>query len=235
MNLDYKIQPVDALTSKQKDEMFMLMDMHYANAIRSEFELDLAEKNLAIVLINLDDGNIIGFSTQKIFNFQWDEEQIRVVFSGDTIIKKEFWGSMILTLGFSKMMLNIMEENKTKKLYWMLITKGFRTYKFLPVFFNEFYPDIKTETPSKMQQLMNQLGKFKFGNQYFAENGIIKAKETGQYLKHDFQPEVNNNNAYARFFINKNPGYFKGDELLCLTQFSIENLNPFIKRVLKIQ
>ena len=41
---------------------------------------------------------------------------------------------------FGHFMLRMLKEHRGTPVYWFLISKGYRTYRFLPVFFNRFYP-----------------------------------------------------------------------------------------------
>jgi hypothetical protein len=73
---------------------------------------------------------------------------------------------------------------------------------------------------------MHKLGKRKFNEYYDPNSGIVKARAMGQYLKEEFQPTVQEEKPYESFFVRMNPGYVKGDELLCLTRLSVNNIQP---------
>jgi hypothetical protein len=234
MTLKRKILNISELTSDLIEAMFTLLEQYYANVQRKDFDRDLAEKNKVLLLFDSISTKLAGFSTQMHFTHKINERNISVVFSGDTIIAKEYWGSLELPLAFGEMMLEIKNENPHDQLFWMLITKGLRTYKFLPVFFLEYYPNYKNSPPLQIKTLMDELGYLKFPDSYDSSIGIIKAKECGQFLKTDYHPVKEPEKPYTRFFYDKNPGYIKGDELLCLAEFSLSNITPFIKRALKI-
>ncbi len=234
MKLQRKIVKVSDITSIQRDEMFALMDFYYTNSMREVFEKDLDEKNWVLALSDAKTGTLAGFSTQKMFTHKIDETEINVVFSGDTIIKREYWGSLELSLAFGEMMLMILKDFPKRKLYWMLISKGVRTYKFLPAFFFEYYPCFNKTTPENIQKAMDDLGFLKYPNNYDATTGIIRASENAQFLKEDFHPEKEPANEQINYFYKRNPDFQKGDELLCFSEFSLENIKPFIKRALKI-
>jgi hypothetical protein len=125
-------------------------------------------------------------------------------------------------------MIDLLKAHPDTPLYWLLISKGLRTYKYLPTCFIEYYPHWQNETPQNISQLMNQLGKYRFNEFYNPDTGIVSARENGQYLKDEFQPSIKTDKPYESFFYNKNPGYMKGDELLCLTRLSLENILPDI-------
>jgi hypothetical protein len=82
-----------------------------------------------------------------LFPFNFDGRDMRILFSGDTIIMKEYWGSMALSLLFGELMIRLLKEYEDKEIYWMLISKGLRTYKYLPSFFLEYYPCSDKPTP----------------------------------------------------------------------------------------
>jgi hypothetical protein len=79
---------------------------------------------------------------------------------------------------------------------------------------------------------MNHLGQFKFGEHYDAESGVIRWPDSRGHLKHEFslvragyadKPDV-------RFFLDRNPGYLKGEELLCLAELNPENMRSIARR-----
>ncbi|MCK7539919.1 MAG: hypothetical protein MZV63_57940 [Marinilabiliales bacterium] len=80
-------------------------------------------------------------------------------------------------------MMDLIDKYKDKKIYWMLISKGIRTYKYLPTFFIDFYPTVNKETPPEIQVFMHHLCKLKFKELYDPTKGIVKAPSDGQFLK----------------------------------------------------
>jgi len=232
MQVTNKIVKVEDITQEQKNGMFEVMDRHFINSDRDTFEEDLADKNWVLLLLEQDSDKIVGFSTQKLFRAEHDNKSSLVVYSGDTIVDKAYWGSMALHKAFGQLMLDIIDKNQGETLYWMLISKGLRTYKFLPVFFIEYYPSFEKPTPPQIQSLMHYLGSLKFPTRYNPKTGIIEAPENSQFLDQQFEPHTAVKKPYEKFYYEKNPGHYKGDELMCLTRFSLDNLTPFIKRVL---
>ena len=233
MTITHKIKKRKDLLVSEINQMFNLMDYHYENSRRITFEKDLSEKTHIIILENSEENKIIGFSTLEIFDYIFYNQKITVMYSGDTIIEKKFWGTLELPIAFGKIMFHLFEKKKENKIYWLLISKGARTYKYLPVFCEEYFPSLKKETPTYIKELMTKLGVFKFQEQFNKKTGIIEAKNNSQYLKPEYQPDKQfNSNKHVRFFIEKNPNYHKGDELLCLTELSEENINSYIKKAI---
>lgn len=227
---------ISELSESQILEMFSLMKNYYNHVNLSEFKNDLLEKDILIILKD-DSNHIQGFSSQKIFPFSFRNQILRIVFSGDTVIDKKFRGSLELPIAWGKFMLEIESNFKEEAVYWMLITKGIRTFRYLPVFFYEFYPNPFTEIPEFISELSYALGLFKFGNKYDGISGIIRAGEESQSIKELMEDEefiMNRSfDPYIDFFKNRNPRFGKGDELLCIARFNTENLRPFIVRALR--
>ena len=232
MDLKYQIVKPEEIDSEKRMEMFLLMDYHYSNTIHDAFIHDLSSKTDVIMLSDGRSGELVGFSTQKIFPYKIGEKEIMVLFSGDTIIRKDYWGSLQLSISFGKLMADSILKHPDKEFYWMLISKGVRTFKFLPVYFIEYFPRQGIVTPGPVKLIMDTLAFDMYPLQYDKENGVIRALPQGQYLREEFQQLNQTGNADIDIFFTLNPGYVHGDELVCLTRLSFDNLRPFIKRVL---
>jgi len=229
---DGKIVHVHELSERQKEEMYSLMCRYYENTFREKFYSDLSEKQWVLMILDSQTHEIAGFSTQVVFPFIHNQTEYQVLFSGDTIIKKEHWGSMTLTLLFGELMIKLIREYEDKNLYWLLISKGLRTYKYLQSFYIDYYPSYKNVTPRPVQSLMHALGGYEFGDLYDETRGIVKATGMGQYLKEEYHAAAKASKSHEIFFCKANPGYIRGDELLCLTRLSFDNINPYISRVI---
>ena len=233
MELQRKIIDIEALTNSQRQEMYALMQKHYDNTDRTVFEKDLSEKNWVLMLLDESKGRIVGFSTKLFFPFFFRNKKTWILFSGDTIIQREYWGSLGLCLVFSELITRLIKKYQNEEIYWMLISKGLRTYKYLPTFFVNYYPAYDKATPEVIRELINLLGEQRFPGSFDKLKGIIKAKPNAQSLKKEFQPEFRLTNNIDVFFQEANPGYHKGDELLCLTKLSYDNFRPYYKRIIE--
>jgi hypothetical protein len=212
--------------------MFQIMLKHYAGVDRAEFEHDMSEKDGAIVMLD-DAGRIQGFSTFLFIQTVYQQDEIVALFSGDTIIDQEHWGSMTLFRTFGKLLFELMDGNPGKKTYWFLITKGYRTYLMLPVFFNKYYPRYDEETPPYEKGLIEHLANTKYNGKYDRQRGIIKADS--YYLRDELAriPEGKQKNPKVRFFIQSNPGYTKGEELACVCEIRPEYFRKRTKTLVR--
>jgi hypothetical protein len=222
---------VQQLTEQEKKDMFSLMDEFYDDISFPVFIEDLEEKDYCILLFGTDK-RIKGFSTQKIMSVEVGGEKVFGVFSGDTIIHKDCWGSMELYKLFAKCFISYGKQYGC--FYWFLISKGYKTYKMLPLFFNDFYPNHKVKTPTFEQELIHSFGCTKYPNEYSRERGVIFYKGNKDKLKVGVADitakQLKDLNVIH--FLKLNPEYFKGNDLVCIAKLTEENLKPAVKRLL---
>lgn len=216
-----KIVHPTELSQTEIDQMFHLMVRHYDQMERSIFLKDLADKTWVIVLST---DEVVGFSTQKLIEFQG----VKAVFSGDTIIAKEHWGSQHLSQAFARHFFDYEED-----LYWFLISKGYKTYKYLPTFFDKFYPRYDEVTPEPMKALLDGYGRLLYPEEYNPDTGVISYHSDKDRLKEELLDlSAKKHDPHYDFFIQANPGYRKGDDLACLTLLRRDNLKPGRARLL---
>ena len=225
MKIEATILRQEFLSEADREKMLKLKQRYFSHVLRKKFYRDLEEKQWVIVL--RVGTSIEGFSTVQIISLSVAGKEIIYLFSGDTIVDRSCWNSPALAGSFGKVILKAMEIAGERDLYWFLISKGFRTYRFLPVFFNEYYPRFDRPTPSVFQTLLDAVAQFKFGDSYDKSNGIVLSNGTNDHLRLFMQKitSCRTEDPYIQFFLKKNPGYTKGDELACIAQLNKENMS----------
>jgi hypothetical protein len=218
--------PTAQVTLSDRHEMYALLRTYFDGTTRARFEADLRDKEAVIVLRDASSGRIQGFST---FARMTAGAGAIAFFSGDTIIDREFWGETVLSRIWGQTVFaeaeRIAAADPHASVYWFLISSGYKTWRFLPLFFREFYPNMDAPTPPHMRRLLDLFGTQRFGDEYLSEHGIVRFKEptplkrgvaeiTGERLR---DPRI-------AFFARMNPGHVNGDELACIAQLSRMNL-----------
>jgi hypothetical protein len=224
--------PRDGLTAHDVQEMFAVFQCYFENTTPETFSRDLDNKDWVIVLRDPVSQDIQGFSTLACYASVVKKRRIGVVYSGDTIIRPAYWGTSTLPRTWIKTVLRVSEQ-LPKPLYWLLISSGYKTYRFLSVFFFEFYPSYDRQTPSEIQEIMHYLAHERFGSDYDPESGIVRFSGGGTPLRKGVA-EVSDRrlqDPHIAYFIGKNPGHARGDELVCLAQITPENLTAAGKRM----
>lgn len=205
------------LTSPQRALMRALMQQHFTGVTAAGFDRDLAEKAW-VILLEDEQGQVKGFSTQLLYTTQVGGTSVRVVYSGDTIVHRDAWGSNALARTWLEA---VRSWQSDVPLYWLLLTSGFRTYRFLPVFWKEFWP--RHNSPA-LPPMLNAIAGERFGARYDPAMGIVRLAEP-QVLR-DGLNEISPGrlgNAHVDFFARVNPGHARGDELVCLCPLTPAN------------
>ncbi len=218
------------LTRAQTDEMFQLLARHFNGVTQTRFAKDLSEKNWTILILR--GTRLVGFSTLLVYETSFEGEPVSVVYSGDTIVAPEAWGSPMLARGWISAVNQLRECYPRGKYYWLLLTSGFRTYRFLPVFWREFFPRHDAPTPPESQQLRDDLARKRFGEWYDPRSGIVRFDQP-QQLRGNLKsvPAARISDPHVAFFLEQNPGHARGDELVCLTELCPENLTAAGRRM----
>jgi hypothetical protein len=224
------------VTQADREEMYALLCTYFSATDRRQFESDLGEKETVLLLRDSDSGRIVGFSTLMRMTQSIDGRDVVAFFSGDTIVDRDYWGETVLSRLWSRTVFTeaarLTAHAPALAIYWFLICSGYKTWRFLPVFFREFYPNPDCVTPPHVQRIVDTLGARKFGDQYLPESGIVRlraatplrdgiATVTSERLR---DPQV-------AFFARMNPGHARGDELACLTEISRANLTRAGERI----
>jgi hypothetical protein len=234
MKLKGLLVPTRAVTDGQRAAMLALMQQHYENVDRATFAHDLEEKDWVILLFDAQTETLAGFSTQMLLSVEAAGQPIKALFSGDTIISRDHWGDNALTHVWGRLALSLIETYSSTDLYWFLISKGYKTYRFLPLFFHEFYPRYGVATPPWARAVLDALGRYKYPHAYDSAAGVIRGHAGKDRLRPgiaEITPE-RLCNPHVRFFAERNPGHERGDELCCLARLNRDNLTAAAYRVI---
>ena len=219
------------LTAADKADMYALLDSHFEGAAPEVFQTDLSLKNW-VLLVKDAQNTLRGFSTLLMYDIPVEGELMTVVYSGDTIMDPSAWSSAALSQAWVRGVNDLRMHYKGKKLYWLLISSGFRTYRFLPTFWKTFYPRHNVPTPPNMQRLMHFLSTRQFGEWYDEAAGLVRFPHPHS-LKGSLAgiPAERMRNPHVKYFAERNPQAGQGDELVCLTEIAPENLTKAGQRM----
>lgn len=221
------------LTPAERAEMRALLETHFDGVSKEQFDRDLDEKDWVLRIFKA--GRLAGFSTLAVETVGLgDGRRIHVLYSGDTIMAPEAWGSPVLARGWIRLARRVMAGLPPFPCYWLLLSSGFRTYRFLPVFWREFWPRAGMAMPRAMRKLRDELARRRFGKGYDAASGVVRL-DAPQRLRARLAevPEGRARNEHVAFFLGANPGHSDGDELVCLTELSDDNLSAAGRRVVR--
>ena len=220
------------ITLDEKKQMYAILSKYFLGTSYDEFVDDLSQKEVAIFIE--EEGQILGFSTLVCSEVQVGGKAVPVIFSGDTIVEKAYRNSSGLGIEVANYFDMVRERFEERTVYYLLTTKGWRTYKVLPFFFNAFYPRVEVETPLKIKNIMKSFCQKKYGDRYDEKRGLIVAEGNPQRLR----SENLYDSAYPKrassdidFFFEQNPNYLDGTELVCLASIDEANITKRFKRL----
>ena len=103
--------PLDKITNEDINVMYNVFVKYYHNVNYQTFVKDLNKKVGAILIKKIDDGTIVGFSTIGLIEKTIDRKKCLGLFSGDTIIEKEYWGLPNLQTAFLRFLMKTRIKN----------------------------------------------------------------------------------------------------------------------------
>lgn len=228
-----EVREVCSLDPAERGQLFDLMGRHYLGVTRESFERDLDEKRW-VILLRSSGGTVSGFSTVVDGEVRVAGETVRILFSGDTIVDRTGRGTPDLARTWAEFAFGWAESHPGRRSFWLLICSGFRTFRFLPVFFSRFVPNPGGEEFEDWSRLLRVLARSRFGSCYDEETGIVRLPNpTPLRLESGDGSERERQDPETAFFLARNPGWRAGDELACLTQITRANLTRAGSRMLR--
>jgi hypothetical protein len=224
----------EELGAEMRSAMFALLAAHFVGVELTTFEADLAEKSCAILLED-EQQRLRGFSTLLVYESTVNDRVISVVYSGDTIVERGWWGSPALPRTWIRAVRQLGPLASTREVYWFLLTSGYRTYRFLPVFFRSFHPRFDAPTADTSPPLVDAIARARFGKLYDTSTGIVRFPRP-QILRSELLelPCGRTLDPHIAYFVERNPGHVRGDELACLARVHDDNLTPAGRRMCRV-
>ncbi len=221
-----RIVKVADLTSIQRARLWLVFKEYYADVTRETFERDLSNKSHVILLVDQRMGAICGFSTFVLYDEVIQGKRIGVLYSGDTIIQREYWGQTALQRAFIRAFLRYKLRRPWRSTYWFLISKGYKTYLLLSRNYCEYWPRHEQQTPAFEQAVLHTLSTKRFHETYKPELGILRFDTPLGKLREHVAPIDPELLAYPdiAFFLIRNPGHVRGEELCCLGKFDTKTI-----------
>ena len=218
-----ELLPRAALGGDDVADMYRLFTTHFERVSEDRFRVDLERKDW---VIRVRDGKtLLGFTSLQFLRVRAAAADLEVLYSGDTIMKPEARSTTLLARTWIDSVRRISELHAAAEMHWLLLVSGFRTYRLLPVFWREFFPNCMQATPAGVRDTVATLAGALFGGGYDAHAGVVRF-DSPQPLRPELSriPESRLADPHVRFFASANPGHAEGDELVCWTRLTQDNL-----------
>lgn len=233
------IVEVTSLSDEMIAEMYHLFEIYYVDITTEQFRKDLFEKTHVFIFRSRANRELVGFST--IFRKPIPAIAPGLfIFSGDTVLREDYWGSKILQKVFYRYIVQSKILSPIQPVYWMLISKGYKTYMMMRRNFSYSFPESGRPTPSDAQLILDRFYHWKFGDTYDPKTGLITFDTAKGAVKGGIADpsEAHAQDPSVRFFLERNPDYRKGVELACMAEIRASDLlghvpkyfSPFTRR-----
>jgi hypothetical protein len=224
---------ISAVDPETRNSMFALMSTWFAGITRPVFDRDLDAKTRVILLYG-HRGTLAGFTSYaESIETDADDRPCRVVYSGDTIVDPHSWGSMAMPRAWlSDMTTRAWCDDLPT--YWLLITSGYRTYRFLPVFLHTYYPSVRPERTPALRRLRAAVAQRRWGSAFDAETGIVRFEHPQRLVPALAQVRAERcDDPHVQAYLEWNPGHANGDELVSIAPLEPANLTRAGSRFVK--
>ena len=223
---------VTDLGPTDQERMFRLLSDFYLGVTREAFERDLAAKEHAI-LLRSGRGEIVGFSTQVRLRIPVPDRAVVAVFSGDTIVSREHRGSFETAREICRYFGKTLQEFPGDEVYWVLICKGWRTYRVLRLFFKDYEPRADATRPSALGDVADAFGAAKYPGLYQPSTRLIVFRGEAQRVRPGSAETIDHRrfDPDMLFFEKANPDHERGDELVCVAPIREDNFTPVARRL----
>ena len=175
----------------------------------------------------------MGFSTYTEINFKFKGRNSIGIFSGDTVIEKAYWGNKALQTAFSLKLASVKLTNPKHQVFWLLISKGYKTYLCMTNNFPRHYPSYRNND-SELAEVVHHYCELLFPEYYNRETQILDFGDDYQCLQDDvaeITPEMCMQDPNIRFFNERNLNWRRGTELPCCGEITFPALGAqLIKR-----
>lgn len=218
MTLRARTVPVSDVDDAALARLWELFSATYADVDEVTFRADFRAKDQVILL---DDGAVQGFSTLKEVRVEVDGRAHVGTFSGDTVVHPDHWGTRVLGRAFLAHMIGRRLRHPLAPYWWVLISKGYKTYLMMANNFGEHWPRHEAPTPPGARAVMDAFGCALFADAYRPEEGVARWEPPRGRLRPgiaDVTPDLARARPRVAFFEAQNPGWARGDELFCLAR-----------------
>ncbi|MDO8511932.1 MAG: hypothetical protein Q7S57_01560 [bacterium] len=226
---------VEDLTVQETERMFWLLTRVFLGVDKEVFAHDLREKEVVMLLRrDLPNGEIVGFSTLMVLDLQVFGRSVMGVFSGDTVVVDACRCSAGFGVEIMRYFVHVLESHPAREVYYILMSKGWRTYRVLPFFFRHFLPRPDGEDQAQDLVVRDAFGLLKYPEEYDPGSGrVLFSRETQRLVPGSIDAEPPQKlDTYTRFFFEKNPTYLTGTELVCVAPIARANFTATAIRLL---
>ena len=235
MRIAHETRPVSQCGDDERRACFAILSRLFLGVTWTDFARDFDAKDDVMLLRDAEDGTIGGFSTLVRRELDVGGEAVPIVFSGDTAVLPAFRASFGLGAGLSRYLAATPVLYPGRRPYYVLISKGWRTYRMLRLFFRSFFPCATAPVPASERRVRDAFAATCSGS-YDPARGVQRHGPGAPRLRPQGIDAAApaDGDADAAFFLSVNPGWLSGDELVCIARVERENFTATLRRLARV-
>lgn len=214
---DVDIIDAKTISDEALDELFALFQTQYEGVHRDKFARDFREKSWASVLRDRRNGRLVGFCTFVDFtvsvNIDGQDQEVGVMFVGDTVKAREYWGERGIQLATMYLALEASIQSSPRPFVWWHLTKGFRSFLGVAPNLRVTYPNPFSATPPFYEAILNAVGERRYPEHWNAKTGVVEVSDYHVATQIQEPPAHLRGNPWLEFYLERNPGHTVGHEL----------------------
>jgi hypothetical protein len=221
-----------ALTRPELAEMLSLMRHCYEGVSAERFETDLRAKDRVILLESRHAGELRGFTTIRMATERLGHRAVDLVYSGDTVVHPDYWGTRVLQSAFARFLLRRKLRRPWRPCYWLLLSGGYKTYLLMVRNLPRSIPRRGAVRDPRLPPLLDRIARSWFGSQYDDATGVVRF-DGGHYHVRSNVAVIDARTAShpdVAYYLSRNPGHSRGDELVCLAEMRAWDLGRALAR-----
>jgi hypothetical protein len=217
--------------------MLELMRLCYEGVSPERFARDLDAKHDVILLFAKESGQLVGFSTIRRCVERLAGREVELIYSGDTVIHPEHWGSKTLQAAFGRYIMARKLRRPWRPCLWLLLAGGYKTYLMMVNHFPRSFPSLAFEPDAPRRAFLARLARLWFGDQYDPARGVVRFATPHYRVRQGIAPIDAQAATHpdVAFFAARNPGHATGDELVCLSEIRVVDLVRALVKIVAYQ
>jgi len=215
---------VERVSETELEQCFSLLQDSFEGVSKKSFFKDLSEKEKIILLE--DDSRVVGFSTIMSFPLQISSGTIEIVFSGDTAVDPAARNSREIGRCLAEYLFLAMSRS-LHPVWYVLISKGWRTYRAMWFLFKQAYPQSDEDVLlHEYQGIVRAFRNHKYPDRQLYNDSVLVGQNDAQCIRSGSDDLTVRAGESGEIFTTLNPGYATGDELVCIAHVCKSNMTP---------
>lgn len=228
-----RYHPINRISPADVRSMYGIFCQYYGNTDLDTFLRDMSAKTGVFLIRRKGDRRLVGFSTVALMDLKLQGRRVKGVFSGDTIVEKDYWGSRALVTSFFLYLVRVVLRHPFTPVFWLLISKGYKTYLLLSNNFFRFYPHPGGHY-EQYEPLVAEYSEALFPGYYCSQRKVLDFGESYQFLNDDVAAITEDLRARVpaiAYFERRNPGWEQGHELPCVGRAGPSDVFRYVFRL----